>query len=187
MELSLTNQEKDLIFENVNTMYLNLTGTLKKQTKSSFKLWKEDGLQYKMMIVLSEVYDKWSQRELNQEWIEEKERIDAAGEADSGNGDMVSEKKFRRYLNFANEENEEIRKELDKIKEGKGYMSEESHKEQMAEQLKEQQEIIRGISDQLGKARNQAKHYEDKCELQSKDLHAKIDYYKDQLNNKIYQ
>lgn len=178
---SLTSKEKDLIFENVNTMYLNLTGTLKKQTKSSFKLWKEDGLQYKMMIVLSEVYDKWSEREQNEEWIEEKERID------QGNSDMVSEKKFRRYLNFVNEENEEIRKELDKIKEGKGYMSEETHKEQMAEQLKEQQEIIRGISDQLGKARMQAKHYEDKCEIQSKDFHSKIEYYKEQLNNKIYQ
>lgn len=178
MESSLTNQEKDLIFENVNTMYLNLTGTLKKQTKSSFKLWKEDGLQYKMMIILSEVYDKWSEREQNEEWIEDKERIGT---------ETVSEKKFRRYLNFANQSNEEIRKELDKIKEGKGYISEETHKEEMAEQLKEQQEIIREISDQLGKARHQAKHYEDKCELQSKDLHAKIDYYKGELNNKIYQ
>tara|TARA_R110002126_G_scaffold190775_1_gene338821 strand:- start:435 stop:971 length:537 start_codon:yes stop_codon:yes gene_type:complete len=178
MESSLTNQEKDLIFENVNTMYLNLTGTVKKQTKSSFKLWKEDGLQYKMMIILSEVYDKWSEREQNEDWEYDKSLIGTQ---------TISEKKFRRYLNFSHQSNEEIQKELDKIKKGKGYISEETHKEEMAEQLREQQEIIRGISDQLGKARHQAKHFEDKCELQSKDLHAKIEYYKHELNNKIYQ
>tara|TARA_R110000851_G_scaffold1550_3_gene5744 strand:- start:126 stop:671 length:546 start_codon:yes stop_codon:yes gene_type:complete len=170
------------IFDIVNIMYLGLKGEQKRITKKASKLWNHENNLYKFMIALynsSDINDKIRKP------IEE--NINNGSCPADWETKKVSWKLHHGRINSLDESLEELSTELENIKEGKGYISEETHNEAMAEQLKEQQEIIRGISDQLGKARHQAKHFEDKCELQSKDLHAKIEYYKHELSNKIYQ
>ena len=180
--MELSKEELGEIFDIVNPMYIGLKGEKKRATRKACKLWKEDNNLRKFLLAL-----------YNSDEINEKIRAPIYQLIDDGycpcdwETKKVPWKTHHGRINDLNQSIERLEQQIEDVESGKGYISEATHKEAMAEQLKEQQEIIRGISDQLGKARHQAKHYEDKCELQSKDLHATIDYYKGELNNKIYQ
>ena len=170
---SYSKSEKADIFENVNTMYLHLSGIKKTETKRSFKtVWKEDNLSYKMMIALFGAYDKWETLEHNEDHVWTMENLKEG---------HVSKKTHERYKSFLSEEINELQQELEKIKEGKGYISEQIHKEQMKEQLQEQQEIIREISSKLGSSNNRASSYETKYDIKCKDMEAQKRYYEDQI------
>ena len=170
---SYTKSEKADIFESVNTMYLHLSGIKKSETKRSFKtLWKEDNLSYKLMIALFGAYNKWEQLEKNEDHVWTMENLKEG---------HVSNKTHERYKSFLNEEINDLKQELEKIKEGKGYISEESHKEQMKQQLDEQKEIIREISSKLGSSNQRAFSYETKYDIKCKDIEAQKRYYEEQI------
>ena len=170
---SYSKSEKADIFENVNTMYLHLSGIKKSETKRSFKtVWKEDNLSYRLMISLYGAYEKWQMLDHNEDHVWEMENTDDG---------QVSKRTHERYKGFLNEEINELQQELEKIKEGKGYISEESHKEQMKQQLDEQQEIIREISSKLGSSNNRASAYETKYDIKCKEMDAQKRYYEDQI------
>ena len=170
---SYTKSEKADIFESVNTMYLHLSGIKKSETKRSFKtLWKEDNLSYKLMIALFGAYNKWEKLEQNEDHVWTMENLKEG---------HVSNKTHERYKSFLNEEINDLKQELEKIKEGKGYISEESHKEQMKQQLDEQKEIIREISSKLGSSNQRAFSYETKYDIKCKDIEAQKRYYEEQI------
>ena len=170
---SYSKSEKADIFENVNSMYLHLSGVKKSETKRSFRtVWKEDNLSYKMMIGLYGAYEKWQKLDHNEDHVWEMENTDDG---------QVSKRTHERYRLFLGEEIKELQKELENIKEGKGYISEESHKEQMKQQLDEQKEIIHDISSKLGASNNRASAYETKYDMKCKDMEAQKRYYEDQI------
>ena len=121
----------------------------------------------------SNAYDKWSELEHREDWEFERELM--------GNREVVSLKKHKRFMNFMREENEELEKELENIKEGKGYISQASHDEAMQEQLHEQQGIIRETSRKLGVANNRASLYEDRYNLMETKMDAQRAYYEEQI------
>ena len=170
---SYSKSEKADIFENVNTMYLHLSGIKKSETKRSFKtVWKEDNLSYKLMIALYGAYDKWEKLNEDEDHVWTMEHLKPG---------HVSIKTHERFKSFLGDEIKELQEELEKIKEGKGYISEESHKEQMKQQLQEQQEIINEISSKLGASNNRASAYETKYDIKCKDMEAQKRYYEDQI------
>ncbi len=157
----LTTEEKGEIFEYVNNLYLKLKGQKKKQTKASFKnSWKEDNLLYIMMMKLNDVYDIWLKNEESEEWLDKKNTTESKG--------TIAMKKHMRIMNMMSEEERELELELEKIKEGKGYISEEQHKEEMEKQLQEQQEIIREQGDTIAKYRNEASMLREKLDAANK-------------------
>ena len=170
----LTTDEKGELFEYVNSLYLKLTGQKKKQTKASFKnSWKEDNLLYIMMVKLADVYDMWLENERNDEWVWERDNV----KMDT----HVSQKKHHRVMNMMRESERELELELENIKEGKGYISEEQHKEEMEEKDKEIQQINREHGDRVAKLRNENDMLREKLDAANKRTEAQKLYYEDQM------
>ncbi len=170
----LTREEKGEIFEYVNDLYLKLNGQKKKQTKASFKnSWKEDNLLFIMMMKFNDVYDKWCENEQNEEWIFERENY---------SNEKISKKKHQRMMSMMRQNEYDMEVKLEEIKEGKGYMSEEQHKEEMEQLEKQQQEIIREKSHTIGKLRSTEAGLRNKIEAQEQRLEAQKRYYEDQIS-----
>ena len=176
--VKLSTSEKGDIFEYVNTMYLNLKGQKKKQTKQSFKnSWKEDNMCYILMLKLNDAYDMWCEKEQNEDWLFD---LDWIKNSDNKSISMI---RHKRHLNFMREDLEEKDKELEKIKEGKGYISEEAHDEAMKQLKQEQQEIIREQGDTIAKLRQSEAYAREKMEIAEKQREGLRLYYEDQIKS----
>ena len=170
----LTTEEKAEIFEHVNSLYLKLTGQKKKQTKASFKMsWKEDNLLYIMMMKLNDVYNIWLENERNDEWVWERDNV----KMDT----HVSQKKHHRVMNMMRESERDLELELEKIKEGKGYISEEQHEQEMKEALINSQQADRVLQDRAAKYHNEAAMLREKLDHTNKRIEAQKLYYEDQI------
>ena len=122
----LTTIEKGEIFEYVNDLYLKLAGEKKKYTKRCFKTtWKEDNMCYKLLLGYNNVYDIWLKNEQNEEWAWERDNTITEG--------TITKKKHMRMINMMRESERYLEQELENIKDGKGYISEEQHEEDMKE------------------------------------------------------
>ena len=170
----LTIDEKAEIFEYVNNLYLKLTGEKKKYTKRCFKTsWKEDNMCYKLLLKLYDVYDVWVENECHDEWTWERENITMEG--------TISQKKHHRVMNMMRESERELELELEKIQEGKGYISEEVYNTALEEKDKENQQNNRENGDLVAKLRNQLAFKDEKLDHANKRLEAQKLYYEDQM------
>tara|TARA_Y100000004_G_C8922858_1_gene416235 strand:- start:191 stop:778 length:588 start_codon:yes stop_codon:yes gene_type:complete len=175
--VKLSTEEKGEIFDYVNTMYLNLKGQKKKQTKQSFKnSWKEDNMCYILMMKLNDVYDMWSEKEQNEDWLFDLDRIK------NSDNKSISMIRHKRHLNFMREDLEEKDNELEKIKEGKGYISQEAHDEAMKEQKQELQEIIREQAHTISKLKESEEFARDAMNRAKKAEDEVRKYYKNQMD-----
>ena len=167
--------DKGEIFEYVNTLYLHLKGDKKRQTKRSFKaLWKEDHMCHIMMMALYDAFDKWSERENEEEWVWEKDNLNMEG--------TISVKQHKRKFHFIQKEMEELETKLEKVENGKGYISEESHEEQMKELKQEKEQIIQEYGNTIGKLRNTESALREKLEAQEKRFIGMENYFKQQID-----
>ena len=174
-ENKLTTIEKGEIFEYVNDLYLKLTGEKKKYTKRCFKTtWKEDNMCYKLLLGYNNVYDIWLKNEQNEEWAWERDNTTTEG--------TITKKKHMRMINMMRESERYLEEELENIKEGKGYISEEQHEEEMNKQLQEQKQLIREQGDSIAKYKNESEMLREKLDYANKRLEAQKLYYEDQLN-----
>ena len=172
----LTRQEKATIFEYVNDLYLKLKGNKKKQTKASFKdSWKEDNLLFIMMMKLNSSYEMWDNHEENPDWIFERD-IKLAKDTSS-----IPKLKHQRMMSMLRQNECDMEVKLEEIKEGKGYISEEQHKEEMKKQLEEQQELIREQGDRVAKLRILEKALREKLDAANRRTQAQKLYYEDQM------
>ncbi len=169
----LTAVEKGEIFEYVNDMYLKLKGNKKKYTKNCFKsTWKEDNMCYTLLMKLYTAYEMWSENERDEEWIWERDNL---------NDDVVSKKKHRRVINMLHRSEYELEQELEKIKEGKGYMSEETHKNMIQEQKINYEQTILELNDSVQKSKNLEEGLRSKIKSQDERFEAMKLYYEDQM------
>ncbi len=176
MEMSdnkLTSVEKGEIFEYVNDIYLKLKGNKKKSTKNCFKTsWKEDNMCYTLFMKLYGAYEMWSENELDQEWIYERDNL---------NDDVVSKKKHRRVINMLHRSEYELEQELEKIKEGKGYFSEETHNEELNDMKQNYNLKISELQDQVQKYKNLEDGLRAKIKSQDERFEGMKLYYEDQI------
>jgi hypothetical protein len=173
-ENKLTTIEKGEIFEYVNDLYLKLTGEKKKYTKRCFKTtWKEDNMCYKLLLGYNNVYDIWLKNEQNEEWAWERDNTITEG--------TITKKKHMRMINMMRESERYLEEELENIKDGKGYISEEQHKEEMDKQLQEQKQLIREQGDSIAKYKNESEMLRDKLDYANKRLEAQKLYFEDQF------
>jgi archaellin len=176
--VKLSTSEKAEIFEYVNDMYLHLKGQKKKQTKQSFKTsWKEDNMCYILMMKLNDAYDQWSEHEQNEDWEFDKSVIK------NSDNKSISMMKHRRHLAFVREEVFYLETELEKVKEGKGYISEEAHDIAMKQLKEEQQQIIRDQGDTIAKLRQSEAYAREKMEIAEKQREGLRLYYEDQIKS----
>ena len=166
--VKLSKEERGDIFEIVNSQYLNFKGAKKKSFKQNFKsVWKEDNNLFKLVMTLYNAQD-----------IIEGRKVRLEEEIECGYGipldwetKKVSWKTHKGYIIHLQDMIYSLEKQLEDVEEGKGYISEESHEEQMKELKQEQQEIIREQAHTIAKlkqsesfardAMNRAKEKED--------------------------
>ena len=170
----LTASEKGDIFENVNSMYLHMTGNKKTQTKRSFKTsWNKDNMCYILMIALDNAYDKWSKAE-DQE--DHKFMIQTMG------NETVTLKKHTRTMNMMKEEMLSLETAISDIEEGKGYISEESHRDFIEALKNDKEEVIRDQGNTIGKLRNENEMLREKYEMSERRFEASKKYYEDTIS-----
>lgn len=169
----LTSVEKGEIFEYVNDIYLKLKGNKKKSTKNCFKTsWKEDNMCYTLFMKLYNAYDMWSENELDEEWIYERDNL---------NDDVVSKKKHRRVINMLHRSEYELEQELEKIKEGKGYISEVEYKDMIQEQKRNYEQTILELNDSVQKSKTLEEGLRSKIKANDERFEAMKLYYEDQI------
>ena len=174
-ENKLTTIEKGEIFEYVNDLYLKLAGEKKKYTKRCFKTtWKEDNMCYKLLLGYNNVYDIWLKNEQNEEWAWERDNTITEG--------TITKKKHMRMINMMRESERYLEQELENIKDGKGYISEEQHEEDMKEQKLNYEQTITELKDSLQKNKNTEEGLRSKIKSQEERFQAMKLYYEDQLN-----
>tara|TARA_R110000824_G_scaffold9011_4_gene40755 strand:+ start:3189 stop:3755 length:567 start_codon:yes stop_codon:yes gene_type:complete len=170
-QLHLTPEEKADIFDIVNSTFLGLKGNQKKYTKRNFKsVWKEDNNCFLLIMGLynaPDIIDNMKGKVFEEDhkpidWETKKVRWD----------------KHIGYIRHLAERNDELDRELEAIEEGKGYISEETHKSLMKQQLEEQQQIIRQKGDEIAKYKKRAEDLEYKCERQSITSNKQLEFWK---------
>jgi hypothetical protein len=151
---TLTKDDKEDIFDIVNSYYLNLTGRqatiTKRLFKDSWKVNKSVGC-FELMMKLYEAEDIILKANGLMEAETDKTDI----------GKPISWKRFMMNVRWRDQRNKELEQQLEDIEEGKGYMNEETHKDLMKTQLEEQQEIIRALGDDVRKYKRGKEDYED--------------------------
>mgnify|MGYP003152518204 FL=1 len=177
---SLTKEQLGDIFDIVNSTYLGMKGEKKRITKKACKLWKSDNNLYKFLIAL-----------YNSEEINEKIRAPIDQLIDDGDcpcdweTQKVSWKTHNGRINDLNQSIERLEQQIEDVESGKGYISEETHKEKMSLQLKEQQEIIRGQGDTIAKLRNLEEGLRHTIECQSQKYNDQKKYYEEQIQKLV--
>jgi len=175
--VKLSKEEKGDIFEVVNSLYLNFKGQNKKSFKQNFKsVWKENNNLFKLVMTLYNAEDIIEGRknkledEINGGWIPEDWEIK-----------KVSWKKYRGMCIHLGEEVKDLEEELEKIKEGSGYISEAEHKAMMQNQHRDSQYKIDELDNEIRKYKNESDMLREKVDFANKRLEAQKLYYEDQM------
>ena len=157
---ALTRDDKIEIFDITNSVSLRLKGEPRKALRRKFvDVWKQNKsvgcfelfmALFKSYEIMDKQEELWK-REINPETSEVCFHL-----PEDWATAQVTYKKYKSRVEFSEEQIYQLEQELDKIREGKGYISEEQHKEMMETQKKEFQMRIRDLSDQVGKWRNKA-------------------------------
>lgn len=177
--VKLSKEERGEIFEIVNSQYLNFKGAKKKSFKQNFKsVWKEDNNLFKLVMTL-----------YNAEDIIEGRRVRLEEEIEGGYGiplewetKKVPWTRFHGYITHCMDQVHSLEKQLEDVEEGKGYIPQELHEEQMKDLKQEQQEIIREQGHTIAKLRQSEAYAREKKESAENKLEACERYYKDQIN-----
>ena len=183
--MNYTKEEKESIFDVVNSTHLHLSGFERKYVRKQFLGWKKDNIHigaYDLFIKLYEsedVYDKKIQ--FYKDYIN-----------DQGpfwniylNKEPMPFSKYQLHMKWKDEEIEETLQLLEDIKEGKGYISEESHNELIEELKNDKEEIIREQGNTIGKLRNENLMLREKYEASERRLEAAKRFYEASIDKVI--
>ncbi len=164
MEYSkLSKEEKQNIFENVNNTHLKLTGDVKKALKRQFMSWKINKTigAFELFIKLYESEDLYDSKN---EWFKKLVDHDQLLKYICENDKYMSIAKYERHMRFAAQEREDLEQQLENIESGKGYITEQSHNEEIQELKKQHFQEIRELGDQIIKYRNESSVAREKLE-----------------------
>lgn len=174
-----TKEEKEDIFEVVNSIHLKLKGNPKKITKRKFvHTWKPDGKSmgcYDLFIKLYEsegVFDKMNDT-FNQ-YVEEGYMCPDEYRTKK----MVPYAKHRRLMGYRDEEIQELEDELENIKEGQGYISTDEHNKEVKELKKEYKYLQDELEDTTIKLNNRYNLMEEKYQGTINRLEEQVKFYK---------
>lgn len=167
MEYSkLSKGEKQNIFEIVNSTNLKLKGDEKKALKRQFMSWKINKTIGAFELFMK-LYESEELYDSKNEWFQELINNDTFLE-DECNGKYISRAKYERNMRYSAEEREELEQQLEEVENEKGYITEESHKQQMEQLKKEHFQEKRQLGDQIIKYRNQVESAQIKLESERK-------------------
>jgi len=174
-----TKEEKEDIFEVVNSIHLKLKGNPKKITKRKFvHTWKPDGKSmgcYDLFIKLYEsegVFDNMN--ESFKQYVDD----DYMTPDDYRTKKMVPYAKHRRYTVWRDEEIQELEDELEKIKDGEGYISTDEHNREVKELKKEYKYLQDELEDTTIKLNNRYNLMEEKYQGNMNRLEEQVKFYK---------
>ena len=182
--MNYTKEEKESIFDIVNSTHLHLCGKDRSDVRRNFMAWKQNKSigAFELFIKLYEsedVYDKKIQ--FYKDYIN-----------DQGpfwniylNKEPMPFSKYQLHMKWKDEEIEETLQLLEDIKEGKGYISEESHNELIEELKNDKEEIIREQGNTIGKLRNENLMLREKYEASERRLEAAKRFYEASIDKVI--
>lgn len=181
MEYSaLTKEEKQDIFEIVNSTHLHLKGNQKKLLKSTFcNVWKINknmgAFELFMKLYESEnVYDKMNTAFL--EYVK-----DGYDNEYYTNHKHIPYAKHIQRMQWRNEEVEEAERQLEEIKESKGYISREDHNTLVDEMKKNHDQLMMEKEDTIIKLRNLENGLRLKLDAANERFDGMRAFYEDQM------
>ena len=164
MEYSkISKEEKQNIFEIVNNTHLKLTGDVKKALKRQFMSWKINKTIGAFELFMK-LYESEELYDSKNEWFQSLINNDTFLEDQCKNGQPISVAKYERNMRYSAEEREELEQQLENIESGKGYITEQSHNEEIQELKKQHFQEIRELGDQIIKYRNESSVAREKLE-----------------------
>lgn len=177
--MELSKEEKGLIFDIVNSMYLNYKGDEKKNTKKAFKsLWKPDNNLYKFMMCLynaEDVINLVNDRFNNS--LKEGYGIPLDWETKK-----VSFKKYHGMCVHLQEEIIELEKQLENIEQNKDIIKQSEHDEIVNDLNKKHKEIIDSQQDEIIKLKNLLRDKEDSYNHNLQLQKEKTEYFEKAFN-----
>ena len=179
MEYSV--EDKKGIFDVVNSNHLHLTGEKRKYTRKQFLTWKQNKNigAFDLFIKLYESEDVYDKRiEFWKKYIEDQGPFwDNAAKQKP-----IPFQKHQLYMSYKDEEIEVLEKKLEDVEEGKGYMSEESHRDFIEALKNEKEEVIQEQGSTIAKLRYENNCLREKYEISERRFEASKKYYEDTIS-----
>jgi len=182
MEYSaITKEEKQDIFEVVNSTHLKMKGKEKKILKNSFcnswKLNKSIGA-FELFMKLYESIDEYDKMN---EWFKDYLDEDPQDAHYYRTHKKIPYAKHRRFMSYRTEEIEELEKKLEEVEEGKGYVKQDVHDDEILALKKEWRNKVYTLEDEVSRLNQKVIYAEQDATARVKTMLVQRDYYKQQL------
>jgi len=177
---ALTKEEKQDIFEVVNSTHLHLNGDAKRLLKRQFTTWKINknigAFELFMKLYESEdVYDKMN------EWWKQFIKDDPHDAHYYRTHKAVPYAKHRRHMDYRSEEIQELEQKLEEVENGKGYVKQETHDEEILELKKEWRNEKYSLEDEISRLKQKLIYAEQDATARVNTAREQMEYYKKQL------
>jgi hypothetical protein len=183
MEYSaLTKEEKQDIFEIVNSTHLRLKGNQKKILKSTFcNVWKinKNVGAFELFMKLYESNDEYDKMN---EWFKQYLAEDPFDAHYYRTHKQIPYAKHRRFMGYRGEEIEELEKKLEDVESGKGYIKKDIHDDEILELKKEWRNKVYSLEDEVSRLKNKLIHVEQDANARVQVARQQAEYFKKQLN-----
>lgn len=183
MEYSaITKEEKQDIFEVVNSTHLKMKGKEKKILKNSFcnswKLNKSIGA-FELFMKLYESIDEYDKMN---EWFKDYLDEDPQDAHFYRTHKKIPYAKHRRFMSYRTEEIEELEKKLEEVEEGKGYVKQDVHDDEILELKKEWRNKVYALEDEVSRLKQKVIYADQDATARVNTMMVQRDYYEKQLN-----
>jgi len=178
---ALTREEKQDIFESVNSTHLKLKGNQKKILKRSFcdawKLNKSVGA-FELFMKLYESFDEYDKMN---EWFKEYLEEDPQDAHYYRTHKKIPYAKHRRFMAYRTDEIDELEKKLEEVEDGKGYIKQDIHDDEILELKKEWRNKVYALEDEVSRLKQKLIYAEQDATARVNTAREQTQYFKQQL------
>jgi hypothetical protein len=172
-----TKEEKEDIFEVVNSIHLKLKGNAKKITKRKFvHTWKPDSKSMGCYDLFIKLYESEGVYDSMNDWF--KDWVSDESPSQYVNHKPVPYAKHRRLMGYRDEEIANLEEQLEDIEQGKGYIKIDIHEDQVKELKREYKYLQDELEDTTIKLNNRYQLMEEKYKGNINRLEEQLQYYK---------
>ena len=176
----LTKEEKQDIFEVVNSTHLHLKPDAKRLLKRQFTTWKinKNIGAFELFMKLYESEDEYDKMN---EWWKQFIEDDPHDINYYRTHKPVSYAKHRRHMDYRNEEIQELEQKLEDVENGKGYIKQETHDDEILELKKEWRNEKMTLLDDVSRLKQKLIYAEQDAQSRVNTAKEHMEYYKKQL------
>ena len=176
----ITKEEKNIIFEVVNSTHLHLKGDAKRLLKRQFTTWKinKNIGAFELFMKLYESEDEYDK--MNEWWKQFVE--DGYGSDYYRTHKPISYAKHRRHMDYRSEEIQDLEQKLEDVENGKGYIKQETHDDEILQLKKEWRNEKMTLLDDVSRLKQKLIYAEQDATARVNTAKEQMEYYKKQLD-----